>query len=650
VILLAELVPSVRRQSQTFDEACHTFAGYRYWTKSDFGFNPEHPPLVKLLSAIPLLGLDLKVPPIAEDNFKLMEYIAAQSFLYSNDADMVLNRARLAASILTVFLCLSVFCCARQMFGPAPAWLATLLFVFEPNILAHGALVTTDMGITCFLFSAVYAFYRYIKKPNAWRLLLTGIMVGLTLGAKHSGIVVVPILLLLAVSQPTLDGDRRNSGGKWASGLLRRVAVLVAIGAVAVGILWSLYGFRFQARPQGAQIVPALADYLDQANRPVESAVILGMQKWRVLPEAYLYGLADVLISSEQHYSYVLGRLYPRGQWFYFPLDFVAKSTIPLLIFLLVGPFAFTKHFLGKRLELSFIVLPPVLYFAVSMTSGFNLGVRHILPIFPFLMVLAAVSAWRLAERGRPWMYAVAALLIVHVASSLLAFPNYLAYSNEIAGGSRNTYKILADSNVDWGQSLKLTKQYLDRHQIKDCWFAYFGYAIVDPSYYKISCKPLPTALATTIQIPTDLVPTKIQGTVLVSVNELSGIIWGPGKLNPYWPFQGLRPVDSIGGSVLVFQGQFDIPVASAQTHSIAAWQLAQGEHLEEALAEARQAVALAPDSVEIRFELASLLKRMKKTEEARQSFQEALTLAKTVYPEYRKSWVVEVQQAMAAP
>ena len=527
-ILFAQLLLSIRQQSQTFDEACHTFAGYRYWTRSDFGFNPEHPPLVKLLAALPLLRADLKVPPFAEDNFKVMEYVAAQSFLYSNNADMVLNRARIAASILTICLSISVFLCSYEMFGRGPAWLALVLFVFEPNILAHGALVTTDMGVACFLFASVYAFYRYVKKPTTRRLCVAGIIVGLTLGAKHSGILVFPILLLLALSELMPDRKNRTAGrGTALKEAVRLVIPLAAVSVMGFAVLWSLYGFRYQARPHGSAIVPPLSEYLQQVDRPIQSAVILHLQAWHVLPEGYLYGLADVLISSEQHYSYLLGRLYPRGRWFYFPMDFVIKSTVPFLIFLLLVPFVFAKRFLEHRRELLFLTIPPAMYFSVSMASGFNLGVRHILPIFPFLIVLAAAAAWSLPQRHRNWLYASATLIFLHIVSSLLAFPNYLAYSNEIMGGPRNTYKVLADSNVDWGQNLKLTKQYLDQHQIKDCWFAYFAFAIADPAYYGIPCKPLPTAIATAIQIPTDIVPTTVHGPILVSVNEVAGIIWG---------------------------------------------------------------------------------------------------------------------------
>src|SRR4029077_11796048 len=143
VIMAGELALSIRQQSQTFDEANHIFAGYRYWKNSDFGINFEHPPLIKLVAAIPLLWLPLRVPSIVSIDSKLAEYGTARIFLYGNDANSLLWRARLAAAVFTISLGLAVFLVAYSMCGAGPALLALGLLVFEPNILAHGALVTT---------------------------------------------------------------------------------------------------------------------------------------------------------------------------------------------------------------------------------------------------------------------------------------------------------------------------------------------------------------------------------------------------------------------------------------------------------------------------------------------------------------------------
>src|ERR1700733_2142362 len=126
-IMSAELMLSARQQSQTFDEAVHIFAGYRYWKNFDFGANPEHPPLVKLVAAFPLLRLRLGTPPIPDADFKMVEYRTGRDFLYGNDANTLLRRARIAVAIFALCLALTVFLLANSMWGPGPAFLALVL-------------------------------------------------------------------------------------------------------------------------------------------------------------------------------------------------------------------------------------------------------------------------------------------------------------------------------------------------------------------------------------------------------------------------------------------------------------------------------------------------------------------------------------------
>jgi hypothetical protein len=184
--------------------------------------------------------------------------------------------------------------------------------------------------------------------------------------------------------------------------------------------------------------------------------------RWHLLPEPYLYGLADVGFTADFSHTYLFGKVYPHGQWFYFPAAFVIKSTLALLILMLLVPVAIVAWRMNRGRELLFLVIPATIYFAVVLTSGMNIGVRHILPVYPFLMALAGWAAAKLIERRRQLAYVVALILIFDVISSVRAFPVYLAYSNELWGGPSQTYKYLSDSNVDWGQQLKATKKYLD--------------------------------------------------------------------------------------------------------------------------------------------------------------------------------------------
>src|SRR5215469_6321649 len=297
----------MRRETQTWDEACHIFAGYSYWTRGDFSMNPEHPPLVKLLASLPLLPLPLHVPPRDKAFSKEEDFTSGEQFLYSNNPDQILFRARLAAALLTFLLALLLFAAAREMFGTLAAFLALILFVFEPNILAHGALVTTDMGLTCFLFMTVYAFYWYVKAPSRRTLGVLALAAGLSLATKHSGILIFPILIVLAVADflitrksPTTRTEHPAQRG------FRLARALFLTGVAALVILWASYGFRFHPR-HGVDGNQRLISYASRLNDPLEEKLITSLARWHLLPQSYLYGLADVGITAGFSHTYLFG-------------------------------------------------------------------------------------------------------------------------------------------------------------------------------------------------------------------------------------------------------------------------------------------------------------------------------------------------------
>ena len=158
-----------------------------------------------------------------------------------------------------------------------------------------------------------------------------------------------------------------------------------------------------------------------------------------------------------------------------------------------------------------------------------------------------------------------------------MAFPNYIPYANELWGGPSQTHKYLTDSNSDWGQQLKSVKQYLDQRGVKECWFVYFAEGVAEPSYYGIPCKPLPTINTLWLNVPID-VPTSINGPVLISASNLSGVEFGPGSLDPYGQFKLLTPTAVIDRGVFVFDGKFDMPLAAAISKVQKAQNLAAGK------------------------------------------------------------------------
>ena len=242
-ILVAELALSIRQQSQTSDEGIHLLAGYGYWLRRDFGVNPEHPPLGKWVASLPLLILK---PALPIPRTPWVGFMDGSQFLQADDADGLLFASRMAASLFTILLALLIFEAAHQMFGPGPAFLSLTLLIFEPNLLAHGALVTTDMALTCSMFAAVYSFYRYTRQPTPLRLAGAGFATGMTLAAKHSGVLIIPILFALALVEWWFWWRARRAGAEAPSekpeGLLRHAARLAlavfAVVLISGGVLW----------------------------------------------------------------------------------------------------------------------------------------------------------------------------------------------------------------------------------------------------------------------------------------------------------------------------------------------------------------------------------------------------------------------------
>jgi hypothetical protein len=645
-LLATLLIASVRQESQTWDESTHILAGFEYWKHGDFGRNPEHPPFAKMLATLPLLPMDLKEPPVIPvPYFKALDNINGPQLLYSADADALLFRSRMVIALFTLVLAFLVFSATQVMFSRLAAIVALGLFVLEPTILAHGALVTTDIPVSCLFFASVFAFYLHVRKPSPAPFAMCAVTAAFTIVTKHSGILILPTLFLLAFTELALT-DRNPTQeaptGRPALGARAKQLALL-LGTVLVlsyGVLWAIYGFRYAARPGQLQIVPTLDQYAAGLAHPLQHSVILFLAHHHLMPEAYLYGWVDILLIAGYRATFILGQIYPSGQWFFYPAILLIKTTLTLLAPLFLLPFC---RIHGKLREFLFLTLPVLLYLGMAIASMINLGIRHLVPIFPFCIVLAGAAAASLLTRSIATRIAVAALLLLTVVSSLHAFPDYLAYSNEAAGGPSHTYRLATDSNADWGQGLKWVKSYLDKNPTSNCWFNH-PQPYVTPAYYGIHCQPLMTGLNTLTAVPMPPIPSTMTGTFLISATDESGLFWGPGSLNPYQVFVDSKPDAMIGNIVLVYHGTFELPLLAAQTNAANATGMLRQGRFPEALALAQTAARQAPDSAAVNEVLGQALLASGREAEARQVNAIAVHLAQTIYPEYQKGVVDDIE------
>jgi hypothetical protein len=543
-------VSSLVRQSATYDEGAHLPAGYSYWVTGDHRLNPEHPPLAKLIAAAPLALLPdvvFKTDDLAWTTGRQWEL--GRRFLYAwNDADRLLFWGRLPIVALGAALCALVFLEARRRFGPVAGFMALGLAVLSPDLLAHGQLVTTDLAVTLFLFAAVVAWDATLRRPGLVPLLLTGLFAAAAVATKFSAVVLFPMLIMIAVVSDVPGRARRAVVG------------FAAVCLLAFAALWAAYGFAGRLTDDVGLREELRATTLHDEGRTVVARGLLAAEGFGLLPEAYTRGFLFAYRHAEKRPTFLRGRVSDDGFPLFFPISFAIKTPIPLILLVVLA----SAGGRGTARERLGLWIPVFLYLFLTQTRGLNIGHRHLLPVYPFLLVLAAGAAARLWASGRRNLaaprLATMALLAWYAVGTLRAHPHDLAYFNEVAGGPGGGYHWLVDSSLDWGQDLKGLRPVLEAHGIPKVKLSYFGSA--DPSYYGIDAEMLPGTMSPR---PAHVVREVRPGDVLaVSATNLQGVYLEGEDRRLMERVRALPPLGNVGHSIFLFRSDFTWPPAGA--------------------------------------------------------------------------------------
>jgi Dolichyl-phosphate-mannose-protein mannosyltransferase len=563
-IFITLTVTSYRQKSATWDEPQHLIAGYNALKFHDYRTDPEHPPFVRMWAALPLLAqpnIKMDLSPIDQANptlwTGLLQFQFCHIFLYIlNDADRLLYVARFMIVLLGVLLGILLFCWSRELFGFWPAVVVLGLYMIEPNILAHSRLVTTDFGVTCFAFGALYFLWRTTKRLNVANLCgLVGFF-SLAQISKFSALLLGPIVLVLFVVHVCRRDSWRVSFGKYRElADIRRkaaaaAAILIALTLVPWLAIWTSYGFRFLPSASATWRMNSCADPTMQPRAPGLARVVSWTDKHHLLPNAYLQGLFLTQAKSEQRGGFLAGHYSTTGWWYFFPFAFLIKTPESLIVLFLagVGLCAVGRdHFLRDDL---YALVPIAGFLMAAMAAKLNIGLRHILPIYPFVLLIAGkavVLLWNAKSRLSHGL--LGALCLFAVIESSVIYPDYLAFFNQLIGGPRNGQEYLVDSSLDWGQDLKGLKRWMNQNNVEHINLSYFGTA--DPSYYKINCTHLPGApfyAQQFVRMPV------LPGYVAVSATNLRGVYSVEPWRSFYWPLLEMKPVGVIGYSIYVYQ------------------------------------------------------------------------------------------------
>ena len=554
LLMALNLFGAIARKNITNDEIVHIPAGYYHLVAGDFQVNNEHPPLIKMWAVLPLLFIQPNESPLTEaelqGNFVSLTWSYDERFWQSNHAlfETISFWSRAMMVVLTVVLGILIFIFARDLFGERAAVFAVALYSIEPTVLAHGRIVHTDLpSALAFLFFFI-VLRNYLKVRTARNAMVLGLVTGIALLTKFSMIVLVPVIggmgIAVFIFAPGLQESRKR-------------ILLHAVIVVCLVLLMINAAYRFQ-RPS---LSPGDVQWV-QARSPE------AFDRWmtffragsKIVPTYYLFGQYNVMLHNRDgHYASLLGQYSQRGWWYYFPVAFALKTTLPFLLLTLPAlGYAVWRLVRKKDERFLWLVVPIAVYAAISLTSHINIGIRHFLPVYPFLFILGAVLLDRLLRLrdARHLMMALAVLAFGWMsAEALRAFPDYIPYMNQLASAHPHWW-YLSDSNVEWGDDARALADYLHargetdvRGAVSGGWGTLAQYGI---AYHEIFPRP-------GVEIPETryvvVGASFLNGsTIAVPADENGDLISAEARVNYLAAYRTLQPEAVIGNSIYVYR------------------------------------------------------------------------------------------------
>lgn len=564
LLMFALAFTSIQNKSPTFDEQGYITRGVGYLRGENRHMRIGHPLGLNALNGI-FLAFDQQVDlPIDDPSWQETSFHRpSELFMWEigNDVRRVMLLGRLPTIFLGLLLAALTGRWAWRLTGSyISGLLALTLVAFDPNILAHMRLTTTDFGFAVAALLAGFTLWRFWQKPSWASAILAGVAFGLLQSTKFTAglfallFILMTLAALFAYRKDIDDSDaqQESQGISWRPLLY----LLFGFPLAAFITLWATYGFQIGILPDDLPTFPQLGGLTLPLSHHVEQLLDLGGRIQKATP------------------SFLLGDYSDDGWWYYFPVALIFKTPLPILIFIFWAFALFARCLLrrSKRakcltfLDAVFILIPPLGYFAIAVTSDINLGYRHLLPILPFLYVFIAVMVKR---QSRIVIGFLASLILI---VAILAYPHYLPYFNLLAGGQDGGWRYLVDSNMDWGQDLEGLSTWMDENQVERIWLSYFGEA--RPEYYGINYDGLdsfPPRLMnpkTKPFYPYDPAP----GTYAISATNLQGVHFADHE--EFAIFREREPTDKVGFSIFIYDIEpngptIDLALGSMQLEEI---------------------------------------------------------------------------------
>ena len=550
LLLAANLLASISRKSITNDEIVHIPAGYYHLVAGEFQLNNEHPPLVKIWAALPLLFIQPEEPPAPkteDENFMERTWGFHERFWQANRArfQTVTFWPRVMMIPVTLALGALIFIFARKLFGETAALISVALYVLEPTVLAHGRIVHTDLPAAFVYLLFFFTLQYYSKAPGLRSALLLGLACGVALLTKFSMLVVLPVLAVYLAARLFLSWrDSKQRSQVALHGALVTAVILFLINAA----------YYFQHPVLEASDVrwvemksPALLGFVTTGVRVLS----------KIIPTYYLFGVYNIELHNHYgHATSLLGQYNDLGWWYYFPVAFALKTTIPFLLLAVVAlGWAVWRLAVKRDKRFVWLVVPIGVYLAISLTSHINIGIRHFLPVYPFLFIAGgALLAQLLHVRQRLGVAVLVILLGWMTFEAVHTFPDYTPYMNQLASRHPRWY-YLSDSNVEWGDDVGALAAYLKaRGETKVRASLAAGWStlrLYDVEYLDLTSLP-PGSTPETRYVA--IGASELNGSTIF-VSQINGVpISQEQRVNLFAPYRNRKPEAVFGGSIYLFR------------------------------------------------------------------------------------------------
>ena len=594
---------AVSSKSPTYDEPLHAVSAWLQLRFGDFRIDPEDPTLWKYWAALPnsrdalnTNGMQDAVRESSRDG--AMEWPFVHSLLYRATGNMersddFIQRSRNMMLILGLGLGALIgwwswrlalnFERADRFIAVVAAIVATGFYSLDPNFLGHASLVKNDVPLSLVMLALIISVWRMGQRVTVWNLLAVALLCAAAVNTKFSALLLGPIVAVLLVVRAIVPMPW-NVFGRALQTIPKKLAVSIAACLFAAIIsyagTWAVYHFRFRPAPapDSRMAMARMVEYTKlnelraSGNRqPTTQQIrahphsrvvktVLFLDKHRILPQAFLNGFLYTYQSALVRGTYLVGEYSMTGWWYYFPLAMLLKSPLALIVAAISALGVYIAALRQRsanetsdndrnlaRWTAACLAIPPVIYMIAAMRSNLNLGLRHVLPVYPFIFIgigLAAGCLWQ--RRPKPAAIATALLgLALFLEGTVFTFPDYIAFFNAPAKPSR--INLLGDSNLDWGQDLKLLARWQQQNPDIPLYLVYFG--VADPWAYGINYVNFPGGYPFGPEYQVKLDP----GVVAISATHLQGIYYDSDLQRAYGTLRKKEPVAVLGGTIYLY-------------------------------------------------------------------------------------------------